>query len=402
MSVATGIGVTILDIGGQLLFESSVHAAAYTGFLQMLYAKTDCEESCRIAFLYGCYQARRFGGRYIFYAPSGLVYCASPILDGKGKMTSGALAGPFILTDYDDFMDYDVKGRSPPVDLTDDDIEQLSAGARLAAPCISPRRARAVSEHLFYVTTERYSLTGLAESVSTQTDMFTSAYPVDKENELMAAISRGDIHTANAALNEMLRQILCQYGSNIEALRSRVVELTVLLSRAALKGGADINAILGHNYGYLREIDSFSTIEEIVLWLHMVARRFAGHVFDFSGAKHMDIIYRAVDYIKRKYAEKLTLKEIADHLYISQQYFCRIFKEETGQTPGGYITYVRIEESKKLLRDPAINIIDIPACVGFDNQSYFTKIFKKETGATPGRYRRASITNVVNATYAGE
>ncbi|MCL2362013.1 MAG: AraC family transcriptional regulator [Defluviitaleaceae bacterium] len=383
LSIATDIGIVVLDISGQILFESTTHEAA-SGFLQMLHIKMDCEESCRIAFVYGCYQARRFGGRYVFFAPSGLVYCAAPLLDNKGKMSAGVLAGPFILTDYDDFIEYDVKER---VDLPQDDIDLLQEKVR-TVPCISPLKAHSISEHLFYVASAYYSQTKLTEAVSVQTDVLSTAYPVEKEGELLSAISKGDIRSANEVLGDIIKQAIFHYGGNIELLRSRVVELTVLLSRAALKGGADINAILGLNYDYLKELDSFTSIEDIVLWLHMVTRRFAQYVFDFSGSKHMDIISAAVEYIKLNFTSKISLKSIADHLFISQQYFCRIFKEATGQTPGAYIAYLRIEESKKLLRKPNVNIVDIPEYVGFEGQSYFTKIFKKKTGLTPGQYRR--------------
>ena len=224
-----------------------------------------------------------------------------------------------------------------------------------------------------------------------ESEIFTSVYPIEKENELLTAISKGDIHTANIVLDEILGQILSQSRGNIEVLRLRAMELTVLLSRASLKGGADINAISKLSYDYLREIDNFSSIDDMVTWLHMVTKQFSQLVFDFSGSKNMDIIYRAVEYIKRNYANKLTLHEIAKHLSISQQYFSRIFKKETGHTPMSYINFVRIEESKKLVRNLDINIIDIPELVGFESQSYFTRIFKKETGQTPGRYRRESI-----------
>ena len=384
LSVAVRLGIKILDTSGNTLFTSSVYTAS-SEFLEVLYAALDCEESCRIAILYGCYQARRFGGRYIFFTPSGLVYCAAPLLDNKGKMLFGVLAGPFIMTDYEDFINSDVSDR---VSISDRDILRKKVRS---VPCITAKQAHAVSEHLYYVASSFFSQSNLNEPAPVQTDMLSSAYPIEKEDELLSAISKGDIHTANAALNDMLKQILFHCGGNIEIMRSRIVELTVLLSRAAMKGGADINAILGLNYDYLRDIDSFSSVEDIILWLHMVTRRFTQHVFDFSGAKHTDIIYKAVDYIKRNYAEKMTLKDISEYLFISQQYFCRIFKEETGQTPGSYITYVRIEESKKLLRNSTVNIIDIPELVGFDGQSYFTRIFKKETGVTPGQYRRENL-----------
>jgi AraC-like DNA-binding protein len=309
------------------------------------------------------------------------------MLDGKGKMLAGVLAGPFLLTEHDDYIDFDMKEHAL---LTPEDIDILRERVS-SVPYIAPKQAHALGEHLYYVVSTFFFHTQLSETVPVQTDVFSAAYSIEKEDELLLAISKGDIHTANVVLNDILKQMLLHNGSNIEVLRSRVVELTVLLSRAALKGGADINEILGLNYGYLREIDSFTSVEDIVLWLHMVTRRFTDYIFEFSGAKHMDIIYKAIEYIKRNYAEKLTLQQIADHLFISRQYFCKIFKAETSQTPIGYVTFVRIEESKKLLRDSSINIIDIPERVGFENQSYFTKIFKKEAGVTPARYRRENI-----------
>lgn len=383
LSTTVGIGIVVIDTSGETLFQSSIHENN-SDYLKMLHTILDCEERSHTSFLYACYQARRFGGRYVFFAPSGLAYCAAPLLDDKGKMFAGVLAGPFFMTDYDDFINNDTKIITS---ISQRDIDSILKGAH-SLPYISPLRAHAMSEHLYYVAATYFSHTDLPESVPKQNDMFSSSYPIAKEEELLSAISTGNIHTANEILMDIIKQIILHNAGNIEKVRSRVVELTVLLSRAALKGGADVNSILGLNYDYLREIDSCSSIEDIILWLQAVMKRFTMHVFEYSGAKHVDLIYKSVEYIKRNYATKLTLQDIADYLFISQAYFCRIFKEGTGQTPGSYINFVRIEESKKLLRNSAINIVDIPELVGFEGQSYFTKKFKSETGCTPGQFRR--------------
>jgi len=385
LSATGGVGIVVLDTQGQTLFESSLHLAV-SDLLLRLHEKLDCVESSRVAFLYACYQARRFGGRYIFFAPSALAYCAAPLLDNKGQMVSGVLAGPFLMNAHEEYLQ-DLPGRA----LLPEDVSSVISQGIRSLPYIEPKRVHSLSEHLYYVAAAYAAQTVLAPPAPVQTDLFSAAYPIEKEGELLTAISKGDIHSVNVILDLTLKQIMFHCGGNLELLRSRVVELTVLLSRAALKGGADINAVLGLNYDYLREIDGCSSVEDIVLWLHTVTRQFTRQVFEFSGAKHRDIIYKAVDYIKRNHAGKLTLQAIADHLYISRQYFCRIFKEETGHTPGAYITFVRIEESKKLLSDPTVNIIDIPAHVGLESQSYFNKIFKLETGITPGQYRREHI-----------
>jgi len=385
MSVTADFGVIVLDACGQAVFESSVYSVV-KGFLHTLHTMLDCEESSRIALLYGCYQARRFGGRYIFFAPSGLLYCAAPLLYDKGQLASGVLAGPFVMADYDDFLGYGMPGNQA---LSECNAAILRQRVR-CVPCRTPKQIQAVSEHLSYVVTAHFSQTNMAESVSAQADFFP-AYPLAKEEELLLAISKGEVRTAEDTLQDMIKQMIFHCNSNLEVLRSRVVELTALLSRAAIKGGADANAILGLNYNYLREIDKFSSMEDIVLWLQMITRRFTQQVFEFSGAKHLNIIYNTVNYIKRNYAEKITLKDISDNLFISQSYLCRIFKEETGQTPGSYISSVRIEASKKLLCDLAVHIIDIPKLVGFEDQSYFTRVFKRLVGVTPGRYRQQNL-----------
>ena len=385
-SVISGLGVVVIDSLGNNLFESSV-CADTRSFMDTLNATHDCEESCRIAFIYGCYQARRFGGRYLFFAPSGLMYCAVPTLSDNENLSFGVLAGPFILTEHDDYMEYDVMGNA---ELSPAELDALWATV-LSVPHITAKKAHAVSEHLSHIAMPLSTNTNQLKTLPIQTDAFTAGYSIGQERALLSAIGRGDIQTTNAALSDMIRQMLLLHGGSIEILRSRVVELAVLLSRVALKCNIEVNAFLGSDYGFLREIDEFTSIEDIVIWLQTVSRRFVRLVFNFAETKQAEIVLKAVDFIKRNYAAKITLDEIAGYLYISKPYFCRIFKEATGQTPGNYVTYVRIEESKKLLSNPNIDIIDIPEIIGYENQSYFTKIFKQHTGNTPAKYRRELI-----------
>ena len=54
-----------------------------------------------------------------------------------------------------------------------------------------------------------------------------------------------------------------------------------------------------------------------------------------------------------------------------------------------YITNVRIEKSKQLLKNTKYPLADIPAMVGFEEQSYFTRVFRTTTGISPGKYRES-------------
>jgi len=384
LSVVTGLGVTVWDISGRVRFESAL-SKQLSPFLHDLRDALGCTETDRSALLYGCcYQTRRFGERYIFLTPSGLAYCTSPLLSETGETEAGVALGPFLMSDYDDYLELDIKDRHSP---EPDVIEMISANI-CTIPYISPKQARSVSELLYACVVSYSDVKTIRPLAPMQTDMFPMTYSIMKESELLAAISVGDTNGAGALLNDILGHILFSPGLSMETLRLRVFELTVLLSRAALKGGANIDAIFGLNNSYLREIDALGSPEDAVQWLHSVTRRFAQHVFEYADSKHVDVLQKAIAYIKSNYAEKISLQDVADSVYLNMTYFSKVFKDETGQTPGNYITATRIEAGKKLLQKSTINLADIPEMIGFENQSYFTRVFKKAEGCTPAQFRR--------------
>ena len=78
---------------------------------------------------------------------------------------------------------------------------------------------------------------------------------------------------------------------------------------------------------------------------------------------------------------------------LSPTYFHTLFKTATGISPHDYLIRRRIEAAKELLRDSSVPLSRIAENCGFTNQQHFAKIFKKQTGLTPGRYRKNSGNN---------
>jgi len=117
--------------------------------------------------------------------------------------------------------------------------------------------------------------------------------------------------------------------------------------------------------------------------------RFSEQVFNLSHVKHADVIYRAVDYVRKNYTRKVTLEETAALVYLSPAYFSRIFKDEMKVNFNIYVNQVRVEAAKKLLLNDSVPLVDIASQAGFDGQSYFSKVFKKMTGVTPGKFRES-------------
>ena len=82
--------------------------------------------------------------------------------------------------------------------------------------------------------------------------------------------------------------------------------------------------------------------------------------------------------------------ELANRLDVSAAHLTRVFTKKTGTSPGKYITHVRIEFAKLLLRDPEATITYVAEASGFANANYFAKVFRKETGMSPSEYLESS------------
>lgn len=92
-------------------------------------------------------------------------------------------------------------------------------------------------------------------------------------------------------------------------------------------------------------------------------------------------------FIRQHYAENISLNFLADHFYLHSNYLSRLFKEKTGKNFIDYLTEIRMEKAKELLRNTEYKIIEICAMTGYDNPRYFSKLFKSCTGMTPREYR---------------
>ncbi len=99
------------------------------------------------------------------------------------------------------------------------------------------------------------------------------------------------------------------------------------------------------------------------------------------------IINRALMYIHNNYNNNMTLESVAEKIFVNATYLCELFRKETGKKFVDYITEIRIEKTKLLLRMPEFKIREIADMVGFNDVSYFIKTFKKYTGVTPNEYR---------------
>lgn len=106
--------------------------------------------------------------------------------------------------------------------------------------------------------------------------------------------------------------------------------------------------------------------------------------------KHLDRLQRLFRYIYDNYSRSIGLEDMARALSLSPKYFCRFFKELTGQRPIEYLNNFRIECAASLLSSTELSISEIAYSCGFSDPCYFNKLFRRRKQTTPRAWRMAS------------
>lgn len=101
-------------------------------------------------------------------------------------------------------------------------------------------------------------------------------------------------------------------------------------------------------------------------------------------------ILKIMDYIKTRYNASLSLAEVCQAFHLSKAWICKAFSKANGMTIFQYKISLQLNKAKDLLRTTTQPIEKIAKTTGFSSPNYFCKVFKKNTGSTPLEFRHAS------------
>lgn len=103
------------------------------------------------------------------------------------------------------------------------------------------------------------------------------------------------------------------------------------------------------------------------------------------------LVRKAVRYIDEHISQKLTVRDIAREIGVTESHLSRAFKKEKGLTLITYITTKKMHLAQDLLENKKLTMLEISLMVGYDDANYFTRQFKKTFQVSPSKYQNQLI-----------
>lgn len=201
-------------------------------------------------------------------------------------------------------------------------------------------------------------------------EMIEALKDVSGDMKFIILTGHRDFDYAKKAINLGVVEYLLK-PTNIEDIKSAVLEAMMMLDEERAKDD-DIKALQEKLTTYSSEsTEDKKDAEE-----------------DGKG-KVKYLAVQAIKFMKEHHSEKLDLQAVADNLYISTWYLCKVLKQEMDNSFVQLLNEIRIQEAKKLLTETNHKVYEICEMVGYSDNPYFTKTFKKHTGMTPNQYRNS-------------
>ena len=190
-----------------------------------------------------------------------------------------------------------------------------------------------------------------------------------------------------------------------DELYKTVVEFKKTIAETTLSGQSIFNLVCGAYGIYLSKLKKYQFITKDIV----------PDVFEFSLCGSLDRLFAVLEakmkdstisiieakklesikpiriakqFINDNYMNTITLEDISTMVNFNPSYFSALFKKETGENFLEYISRVRINKAKELLKETDLNITAICERVGYQDIAHFTRYFKKYTGIKPNAYRK--------------
>ena len=178
-------------------------------------------------------------------------------------------------------------------------------------------------------------------------------------------------------------------GRDMEAIKTTVLAVILAIGKEFSKDHEEFSEVFGQQSNYTEKVGRISDARSMKLWV----TNYLAWIMNYSATKlkvtETDVIVKAKRYITEHCDDaELSLAEVADYVGLNEKYFTNRFTKETGETFSSYVTALRIQKAKELLKTTSFKVYEISEMVGYRNVEHFNRVFKKLNGVTPAGYRK--------------
>lgn len=203
---------------------------------------------------------------------------------------------------------------------------------------------------------------------------------------VLAAVRSQDRAATEQALAG-LRQALPHSGMSAGAMRTAILYALVQLFQLLKEQGADTTLLFAREIGDYGRVMASKTADEL---LRFAEGKYIGVLEQLArmrAVKPNRVIAEATAMIDAHYGENLSLRSIADRVFLNPNHLGKLFKSVTGLSFNDYLLQVRMGHAKRMLRETDLKVYEIASSVGYTELDWFYKRFKAFTGVSAGEYR---------------
>jgi AraC-like DNA-binding protein len=213
-------------------------------------------------------------------------------------------------------------------------------------------------------------------------------YPFALEREFIQALRTGQEADAYELLRAFLEALSCK-GAKAVDVQQGMLHLLGSVQHAIMVSGIQPTRLFKCANMYER-LSQIREPQLILTWFQdRVCEPFLKELGGRSDSQVKRLIEQAMIYLQQNFMKDISLDNCADHIGTNPFFLSKSFKQVTGKNFIDYLTGLRMDKAKELLRESGLKINDVAEQVGYQH-SYFNRIFKKLEGMTPSRYRELS------------
>ncbi|MDO4490994.1 MAG: AraC family transcriptional regulator [Lachnospiraceae bacterium] len=213
------------------------------------------------------------------------------------------------------------------------------------------------------------------------------------ENQLMEAVSKGQIRNIASipAATSFTQGTEPRLLNPLRNRKNYLIILNTILRKSAEMGGVHPLHIDKLSALFSRKIENLPSLKQSLTLQEKMIREYCQLVRKYSLKQYSYYVGRAITLIHYDLTADLSLKSVSAQLNVNPSYFSNLFRKEIGCTYTDYVNRQRIDRALILLKTTNKLVQDISADCGFSDTNYFIRLFKKNTGQTPSQYRESTI-----------